>query len=236
MPQIIKLKRSATPGQVPTTAQLDLGEIAINTNDGKIFFKKDDGAPVILEVGGSVAGAASKVGASATAPTDPAPADGDLWFDTANDKLMYYDGTSWKEVGNTLSSSSITGNTTLGDAAGDTLTVNATSTYNAPVDMNSNLNVDGAFSTTGNSTIGNAAGDTLTVNATSTYNAPVDMNSSLNVDGAATFKGGVTIEAGDNLTFDGMAFNNAHKLTISNVSGTVVFGGWVLDTDTNTAN
>ena len=99
MPQTIKLKRSATAGNVPTTAQLDLGEVAINTADGKIFFKKDDGTPVILEVGGSIAGTASKITAGATAPTDPAPVDGDLWYDTANDTLMVYNGTSWEAIG-----------------------------------------------------------------------------------------------------------------------------------------
>ena len=39
----IKLKRSAVPGQAPTTAQLELGEIALNTHDGKAFFKQDNG-------------------------------------------------------------------------------------------------------------------------------------------------------------------------------------------------
>ena len=38
----IKLRRSAVAGRVPTTAQLELGEIAINTNDGKLYFKKYD--------------------------------------------------------------------------------------------------------------------------------------------------------------------------------------------------
>ena len=38
----IKLRRSAVPGRIPTTAQLELGEIAINTNDGKLYFKKFD--------------------------------------------------------------------------------------------------------------------------------------------------------------------------------------------------
>lgn len=39
----VQLKRSSVAGKVPTIAQLDLGEIAINTKDGKLFFKKDDG-------------------------------------------------------------------------------------------------------------------------------------------------------------------------------------------------
>ena len=34
MAQTIKLKRTATPSNVPTTAQLELGEIAVNTYDG----------------------------------------------------------------------------------------------------------------------------------------------------------------------------------------------------------
>ena len=40
----IKMKRSAVAGKVPTTAQLGLGEIAVNTRDGKIYLKTDDGA------------------------------------------------------------------------------------------------------------------------------------------------------------------------------------------------
>ena len=42
MAQQIKLKRSAVAGKVPTTAQLQTGELAINTLDGKLFFKRDD--------------------------------------------------------------------------------------------------------------------------------------------------------------------------------------------------
>ena len=42
MSTTIKLRRSAVPGRVPTTSQLELGEIAINTADGKIYFKQYD--------------------------------------------------------------------------------------------------------------------------------------------------------------------------------------------------
>jgi len=42
MAQNIKLKRSAVPGKVPSTAQLEAGEIAINTADGKLYFERDD--------------------------------------------------------------------------------------------------------------------------------------------------------------------------------------------------
>ena len=51
MAQTIKLKRSATQGTVPSTQQLELGEVAINTYDGKMYIKKDDGTQSIVEVG-----------------------------------------------------------------------------------------------------------------------------------------------------------------------------------------
>lgn len=52
MAQTIKLKRSSIAGNVPLGSQLELGEIAINTFDGKIFIKKDNGTPAVVEVGG----------------------------------------------------------------------------------------------------------------------------------------------------------------------------------------
>ena len=51
MAQTIKLKRSSTPNNVPTTGQLELGEVAINTYDGKLYIKKDNGTASIVEVG-----------------------------------------------------------------------------------------------------------------------------------------------------------------------------------------
>ena len=37
----IRIRRSATPNKVPETSQLQLGELAINTYDGKLFLEKD---------------------------------------------------------------------------------------------------------------------------------------------------------------------------------------------------
>jgi hypothetical protein len=37
----IKFKRSSVAGKIPTIAQLDLGEIAINTNDGNLYLKRE---------------------------------------------------------------------------------------------------------------------------------------------------------------------------------------------------
>ena len=48
----IRLKRSAVPGKVPSVDQLQLGEVAVNTHDGRMFFKRDqNGNAVIRELG-----------------------------------------------------------------------------------------------------------------------------------------------------------------------------------------
>jgi hypothetical protein len=46
----VQLKRSATASKVPLVADLQLGELALNTYDGRLFFKKDPGTPAIVTV------------------------------------------------------------------------------------------------------------------------------------------------------------------------------------------
>ena len=50
MAQVLKLKRTAVNGKIPTTSNLELGELAMNTFDGRIFLKKDSGTPIVNEV------------------------------------------------------------------------------------------------------------------------------------------------------------------------------------------
>jgi hypothetical protein len=45
---IVILKRSAVPGKIPSTSDIELGEIAINTYDGNLFFKKTDGVNISI--------------------------------------------------------------------------------------------------------------------------------------------------------------------------------------------
>ena len=54
----IRIKRSAVAGKKPTEEQLQLGELAVNFYDGKVFLKQDTGgagiATGIVEVGGNL--------------------------------------------------------------------------------------------------------------------------------------------------------------------------------------
>jgi hypothetical protein len=81
MANTIILKRSATPGKVPTTGQLALGEIAINTYDGLIYIKKNDGTESIAQIGGvtSVNGETGAV----TIDTGDVAENGNLYFTNA---------------------------------------------------------------------------------------------------------------------------------------------------------
>ena len=58
----IKLRRSATAGAIPTAGNLDLGELALNTYDGKLYMKKSvSGTDSVVEIGAAGAAASDIV-------------------------------------------------------------------------------------------------------------------------------------------------------------------------------
>jgi hypothetical protein len=78
----IKLKRSGTAGKAPVAGDLELGELAVNTWDGKLYLKKNDGAETILEVG-PVRAVAGKTGAVTLAKADVGLGNADNTSDAA---------------------------------------------------------------------------------------------------------------------------------------------------------
>ena len=50
MAQTVKLKRSSVANKVPTASDLELGELAMNTNDGKVYFEKNDGSATVQTI------------------------------------------------------------------------------------------------------------------------------------------------------------------------------------------
>lgn len=56
MANLIKLKRSAVAGKAPAVGDLELGELALNTYDGKLYTKKDNGTASIVELSGGGGG------------------------------------------------------------------------------------------------------------------------------------------------------------------------------------
>lgn len=114
MANLMKMKRSSVPGKVPTTADLDLGEIAINTYDGKVYMKKNvSGVETIVLLTG--AGAGDVLGPASS----------------ADNAIARFDGTSGKIVQNssaTIDDSgnlSVTSSTSTGTGA-NTMSVGTT--------------------------------------------------------------------------------------------------------------
>ena len=90
-------KRKTSATGAPSTSDLDLGEIAINTYDGKLYIKKDGaGAAEIVDVTGS---GGSSITTGTSVPTDPAPAEGDAFYDTDDKIFRIYSSGAWKTLG-----------------------------------------------------------------------------------------------------------------------------------------
>lgn len=65
MAQKILLKRSGVSGSIPTTASIDLGELALNTYDGKAFMHKSGSTDEVVEfvvAGSTTSGSISLTG------------------------------------------------------------------------------------------------------------------------------------------------------------------------------
>ena len=89
MANTIQIKRSAVQGRVPTTTQLALGELAVNTYDGLLYLKKKTGeVETIVQVNGAGTDAVNDKITGPNSATDQA--------------VVRYDGTSGKLVQNSL--------------------------------------------------------------------------------------------------------------------------------------
>jgi hypothetical protein len=72
MANLIKLKRSAVAGKLPAVGDLALGELALNTYDGKLYTKKDNGTASIVELSGGSGGVLNELdGGSAASVFTP---------------------------------------------------------------------------------------------------------------------------------------------------------------------
>jgi hypothetical protein len=117
MANTVVLKRSAVQGRNPTTSDLALGELALNTYDGNLFFKKDSGTASIVSVA-TLTGAQTLTNKTLTAPVISTIVNtGTLTLPTATDTLVGR-ATTDTLTNKTLSSSVLTGTLTAGGGTG----------------------------------------------------------------------------------------------------------------------
>lgn len=96
MPTKIQLKRSSVTGKVPTNTQLDVGELAVNLTDRKLYTKDALGSVVEISGGTGTQGPAGPSGATwyngSGAPSGSLGAVNDLYLDTSS-------GDAYKKTG-----------------------------------------------------------------------------------------------------------------------------------------
>ena len=91
MATVIKIKNSSVTGKAPAAGDLARSELALNLADHKLYSK--DASDTVFEIG--------RGGEVPSGGTPPASGNnvGDLFYDTTNEILVYWDGSEWVEVG-----------------------------------------------------------------------------------------------------------------------------------------
>jgi hypothetical protein len=212
MANTIQVKRSAVPAKVPTTSDLALGEIAVNTYDGKMYIKKDDGTASIVTINAGGGGSGDVVGPASA--TDNALARYDLTTGKLIQNSVVIVGDTGSITGvNALTAESlvINNNTTLGSSNTDTLDVNARIT----TDLEPNANNAKDIGTNGRNWRDGFFGRTL-----STVNLEVTGTTSF--DGSQGTAGQVLTSAGTGAT---PTWTTPTTGTVTSVSGTGTVAG-----------
>ena len=95
----IKFKRSAVQNRVPTTAQLDLGELALNTYDGKLYTEINTGSAAVIEIGSKLSSLVvdgDNGGGGGDVTFHGTTAGADLTWDFSDNSLKFADNTKAK--------------------------------------------------------------------------------------------------------------------------------------------
>jgi len=232
----IILKKSSTIGAIPLSADLEIGEVALNLADRKLYTK--DNSNNVIQVGHPYVGA--------VAPTSPA--EGDLWYDTTNDALMAFDGTAWQSAGYQNLSE-------LEDVTLTTITSGDHLTWNGSAFVNSNFesDVEGLLSA---ANTGTGYGDLSYINGVYTFDrvTAADIRSEVSVvdaggDGSLAYDSGTGVitytgpsaaevqahfAAGTNTTYSSGTFDITDATIRGKVSATDAGGDGSFSYDSNT--
>ena len=201
----IRIRRSTAPSHRPSLSQLQTGELALNTYDGRLFTIRDEqtslgiGSTVTLltpwteNIGGGIYYTDSNVGIGTTVPTSTLHVVGDSSFDNNLDiggNLIVNGTTDFVGVvtfrGGTLN---------LGDSDSDDIFVGGE--FSSGLNPTSNLSFDLGTPTKQWAEL--HAGSVI-LSGISTFNNTVDFNHSVNIVGVTTFQDDIFLGNDDRIS------------------------------------
>ena len=91
MSTVVKLKSSVVKDKLPSAADLLIGEVCVGANSESPMLLFKDNADNIVKIGPGSGVIIS--------PDEPTGSAGELWYDSSNGLLYYYNGNSWVELG-----------------------------------------------------------------------------------------------------------------------------------------
>jgi hypothetical protein len=151
-------KNSSTASAAPVAADLSAGELAINTNDGKLFYKDSGGTVRTLASKDAAAGTFATLSASGNVTLSGGTANGVLYLNgskvATSGSALTFDGTNFATTGTSSASKLIpTGGTATGNGlylpAANTLGFSTNGTQGMTLDANSVLSVLNSVESTG---------------------------------------------------------------------------------------
>lgn len=214
----ILIKKSVTGGASPLAGDIEQAELAINLVDRKIYTKDNSGAIITLE-GAYV---------DSTAPGNPA--EGDLWYDTANNLLKAHNGSSFVSAGY-QNLSELEDVTISSVAAGEILKWSGSAFINntlaeADIQAASNTQADARSAVS----VTDAGGDgSLAYNSSTgviTYTGPSQADALAHISGGT----GVTV-SGTGVIALGQAVGTSDNVTFNKVTTDLIEGGSVITID-----
>ena len=200
MANTIKLKSSSVAGKAPTTADLQLRELAINTTDGKLFLKKSvSGTESIVEIGAGGGGSGTVTSVSGTAPISVAT------------------GTTTPAISIADASTTVKGAVQLTDSTSST----STTTAATPNSVKTAYDLASTTSTTATAALPKAGG-TMTGNLLMDNQSDVRFGeATANGTNWVAFQGAASIASNITWTLPSADATVAGQALVSNASGTL---------------
>ena len=221
MANTILHKRSSTSNSVPTASQMTLGELALNTTDGKVFMKTPTGVVEVSYRDSRVRNAISTSGTGITYDATTGVLSSSATSANTASAVVSRDSSGNFSAGTITAA--LTGNASTATALQNARTINGTS-----FDGTANVTVTAASNTlTGTTLASNVVGSSLT-----SVGTLANLTVTNTITGSITGNAGTATRLATPRTINGVSFDGSANITIDTSTVSETAGGGLYYTDT----